>query len=124
MVIDNIEDETITPIAVESKFLEIYDEPKPASFSPSYLEATQLWGGLPNVRRLGKTLAQDPWAFQRFGAAQLVKHTLGLSRRYGSTGFRLIYLWYDFASEAAATHRSEVDRFTEIWSGTTSISPR
>jgi hypothetical protein len=64
------------PVAVESKFLEIYDEPKPAEFSRRYLAADELWTGLPNLRALAEELAENPWAFQRLGAAQLVKHTL------------------------------------------------
>jgi hypothetical protein len=102
------------PVAVESKFLEIYDEPKPAEFSRRYLAADELWTGLPNLRALAEELAENPWAFQRLGAAQLVKHTLGLARKYGHDGFSLVYLWYDFYGETAQTHRAELERFTQV----------
>jgi hypothetical protein len=41
----------------------------------------------------------------------LIKHTLGLSRRYGPSGFRLYYLWYSVLGEAAALHQAEIERF-------------
>jgi hypothetical protein len=102
------------PIAVESKFVEIYDEPKPAQFSRRYLDASVLWAGMPNLKALATQLAANPMTFHRLGAAQLIKHTLGLARKYGPEGFRLIYLWYDFHSETAEIHRGELGRFTEV----------
>lgn len=114
VVISNDLENGTLPIAVESKFLEIYDQPKPAKFSRRYLEADELWTGLPNLRSLGETLAGRPATFQRLAAAQLVKHTLGLAREYGHVGFKLVYLWYDFFGENANTHRSEVEHFAEI----------
>lgn len=113
VISDDLDSESM-PIAVEAKFLEIYHEPKPADFSRRYLESVELWDGLPNLRSLGERLAANPATFQRLGAAQLVKHTLGLAREYGHNGFRLVYLWYDFFGEAADTHRSEVERFVEM----------
>ena len=101
------------PVAVESKFLEIYDEPKPSEFSRGYLAAESLWAGMPRLRSLAEQLVDDPWTFERLGAAQLIKHTLGLAARYGPGGFLLVYLWYDFHSDTAVTHRSEVERFIE-----------
>jgi hypothetical protein len=102
------------PIAVESKFCEIYDPPKPAEFSPRYWEADHLWAGIPNLRALAGELVDKPMTFQRLGAAQLIKHVLGLAREYGPAGFRLVYLWYDFASGSAEQHRREVERFSEV----------
>lgn len=105
------------PVAVEAKFCEIYDRPSPARFSVNYLRRDELWAGLENMRRLAEELAANAAIFELFGAAQLVKHILGLAREYGPSGFRLVYLWYDFASEAAKTHRGEVDRFSEMLDG-------
>ena len=101
------------PLAIESKFLEIYDDPKPAEFSRRYLEADHLWVGLPNLRLLAADLADDPSVFVRLGASQLLKHTLGLTRQYGHDGFRLVYLWYEVSGDVADTHRLEVERFTQ-----------
>lgn len=114
VVIDNSDDTSITPVAVESKFVEIYEERKRVSFSRRYLEAESLWAGMPNVRRVGELLAANPGEFSPLEAPQLVKHILGLARRYGPKGFHLVYLWYDFASETAARHRAETDRFTSL----------
>lgn len=114
VVISNDLDSGSQPVAIEAKFLEIYDEPKPSEFSRRYLDADDLWEGLPNLRSVGERLAENPATFQRLGAAQLVKHILGLARGYGPNGFRLVYLWYDFFGEAAGTHRSEVERFVEM----------
>ena len=112
--LDVVFDGGAPPIAIESKFVEIYDDPTPAEFSPRYLESEELWMGMPNLKALARKLMVNPPSFVRLGAGQLVKHTLGLAREYGHDGFRLTYLWYDFHSEAAATHRLEVERFTEV----------
>lgn len=101
------------PIAIESKFCEIYDQPKPSQFSQNYLAKEDLWVGLPNLRVLAEDLAQNPLSFERLGAAQLVKHTLGLARAHEPAGFQLIYLWYDFEGDVARTHRAELGRFVE-----------
>ena len=102
------------PIAIESKYLEVYDDPKPSEFSKGYLEAEDLWRGLPNLRTLGELLRDNPGAYERLGAGQLVKHTLGLAREYGHRGFSLVYLWYEVPGETAYTHRTELESFTEI----------
>lgn len=102
------------PIAVESKYLEIYDDPKPAVFSTRYLASDTLWEGLSNLRSLAISLADGTSEFGRLGAAQLVKHTLGLAHWYGVDGFRLVYLWYDVPGESADDHRNELNRFAKI----------
>ncbi|MCL1599675.1 MAG: hypothetical protein M3094_10865, partial [Actinomycetia bacterium] len=52
--------------------------------------------------------------FKHLGAAQLVKHALGLKNAYGPKGFRLLYLWYDWPGEISEAHNSEIERFAEI----------
>lgn len=52
--------------------------------------------------------------FQYLDAAQLLKHVLGLHRRFAASGFELLYLWYDVpGSTAADEHRAEVERFSQ-----------
>jgi hypothetical protein len=66
------------------------------------------------MKRMAEAISIDPRTFRRLGAAQLMKHTLGLSRRYGPRGFRLYYLWYLVPGESAAQHQVEVERFAEV----------
>jgi hypothetical protein len=55
--------------------------------------------------------------FKHLGAAQLIKHALGLKNGYGPTGFRLLYLWYDWPGEIADAHGNEIGRFGETVGG-------
>jgi hypothetical protein len=52
--------------------------------------------------------------FHYLDVAQLLKHFLGLHRKFTADGFGLLYLWYDVPGSAAANeHRSEVERFSQ-----------
>ena len=101
-------------LAVESKYLEPYDEPKSRRLSRRYLDASDLWHGLPSLRQLAEVLLDGSAGFTRLDAVQLVKHSLGLARAYGSGGFLLLYVWYDIPGAPSDTHRRELDEFTEL----------
>ena len=47
-------------------------------------------------------------------SAQLIKHILGLKRKFGKNGFRLLYLWYDVLGKEGAVHREEIEQFSRI----------
>lgn len=101
------------PLAVESKFTEIYS-PAHNEFRDSYFEKPGLWDGFDNVCGLAAAIADGSVQFEHFGAAQLIKHALGLKNAHGPMGFRLLYLYYEWPSEIADAHSKEVDRFAEI----------
>lgn len=98
------------PTAIESKFTEIYGRASNA-FRPSYFERPAVWEGLPRCEALARRIASREERFEVLGAAQLLKHTLGLRRAFGPRGFRLLYLWYEVESDTATIHRRELDRF-------------
>ena len=99
-----------TPIAIESKFAEIYDEIH-NEFAESYFDREDIWKGLAGCRAVAESIRTKQIKLERLGAAQLVKHALGLQRKYGPRGFRLLYLWYEVPGDAARKHRSELATF-------------
>jgi hypothetical protein len=101
------------PLAIESKFTEIYS-PAHNGFRESYFEKLGLWDGFDHVHELALAIADGSVQFEHLGAAQLIKHALGLKNAYGPMGFRLLYLYYEWPSEIAVLHSAEIDRFAEI----------
>jgi hypothetical protein len=100
------------PVAIESKFVETYRVARNA-FKRSYFSNKALWTGLESWRRVAVAIDQGDLTFVTLNAAQLIKHALGLSRRYGSKGFVLLYLWYRLPGPAGDAHQAELDRFHE-----------
>jgi hypothetical protein len=101
------------PLAIESKFTEIYS-PAHNGFRESYFEKPGLWDGFDHVRELALAITDGSVQFEHLGAAQLIKHALGLKNAYGPMGFRLLYLYYEWPSEVADLHNAEIDHFAEI----------
>jgi hypothetical protein len=100
------------PVAIESKFTEVYS-PAKNEFRPSYFEDPGLWDGMTRTRRLAEGIAAGTEPFETLGAAQLIKHLLGLKRQCGVGEFRLLYLWYEWPGEIAEAHHLELERFSE-----------
>lgn len=100
--------------AIESKFAEPYDDREHKGFAASYFETRGLWDDLPTCRDLAN-LINCGEQFASIDAAQLLKHILGLRRNQKQHSFTLLYLWYDVRdSDAAETHRKEIERFQKI----------
>lgn len=99
--------------AVECKFSEAYSSRNHIGLKPAYLDLVEIWEDIPNLHDFAKTICPDE-IFTYLGAAQLIKHILGLKRSFGKRGFRLLYLWYDVLGKAGAVHRDEIDAFTAI----------
>jgi hypothetical protein len=100
----------LKPVAIESKFVETYRRATNV-FRPSYFSDRASWVGLEPWRRVAAAIDQGHLTFVSLHAAQLVKHVLGLSRRYGPDGFALLYLWHPIPGPASDAHQAEVDRF-------------
>ena len=100
------------PTAIESKFTEVYS-PAHNDFRPSYFEAPGLWAGFERTERLAIAIADGSTQFKHLGAAQLIKHALGLKNAQGPEGFRLLYLWYDWPGEITDGHKAEIEQFAE-----------
>ena len=99
--------------AIEGKFTEPFQPRDHGGFSFSYFRSKGLWAGLERCRALAEAVNAQP-DFHYLDVAQLLKHFLGLHRKFTADGFGLLYLWYDVPGSAAANeHRSEVERFSQ-----------
>jgi hypothetical protein len=105
-----LEPEEGPPTAIESKFSELYGTAH-NDFRKSYFTRQAVWEGLPHSLDLAHRIRDGDATFQALGAAQLLKHALGLKQAYGPRGFRLLYLWYEVPGETAKLHQKEVDDF-------------
>lgn len=108
-----LEGKNLEPVAIECKFTEPYYQklPSPSIRDPYFND--DLWTGLPKCYELLESIASRKIRFTRLDAVQLLKHTLGLSKRYGVSGFKLVYLWYNFTCGEATTLEKEIAIFEE-----------
>lgn len=114
VVIHNTPSAKIKRFAVECKFSEAYGAHKHGGLKAKYLGLDDLWADIPNLLRFSKRISPDDNEFEHLHPAQLVKHILGLKRRFGRDSFRLLYLWYDVLGDQGKRHRNEVLKFTEV----------
>ena len=100
--------------AIECKFTEAYSSRRHGGFDPKYFKIETVWENLSATKRIAGEISPDDNRFEYLHAAQLIKHILGLNRKYGHSHYRLLYLWYDALGEAGFKHRREVEEFTDI----------
>jgi hypothetical protein len=100
--------------AIECKFTEAYSSRGHGGLDSKYFDNENVWKGLITLRQLADVISPDDQRFQFLHAAQLIKHILGLNRRYGKSNYRLLYLYYDALGEPGFYHRQEVDEFTQV----------
>jgi len=112
-VFHNVDSAQFKRFAVECKFSEAYGSIRHSGLKPAYLELIPLWSDIPNLYAFAKSISPDE-NFIYLHSAQLIKHILGLKRKFGKSGFRLLYLWYDVFGQEGAIHRGEIDQFLEI----------
>jgi hypothetical protein len=114
-VIFNGESNPIKAFGIECKFSEAYSSRNHNGLKKVYLtEIPEQWEDIPNLLELAKTISPEDKEHKYLHAAQLVKHILGLKRKYGKNGFRLLYLWYDVPGPEGTNHRQEIEKFAEI----------
>jgi hypothetical protein len=101
---------------IECKFTEAYSSRRHGGLDPKYFEIDTVWEKLSETKRIAREISPDDKCFSYLHAAQLIKHILGLSRKYGHSRYRLLYLWYDALGEPGFRHRHEVEQFAEILS--------
>ncbi len=94
--------------AIECKFSEAYSGNKKVGLSEKYNDLPE-WKFLINLEDYSKTKLLS---CKYLDAGQLIKHTLGLKKAFGSN-FTLVYLWYDVLGDEGAQHRHEIEEFTE-----------
>ena len=100
--------------AIECKFNEPFGSWGKRGLKSVYLDHDEFWADLPNLRELAAQVSPDNTRFVALDAPQLIKHTLGLKRAYGRTGFRLLYLHYDVPGPEAVRHADEIAEFSRI----------
>lgn len=113
VVFHNSDSSRFKRFAVECKFSEAYGSQKHSGLKPAYLELIQLWSDIPSLYDFAKSICPNE-NFIHLHSAQLIKHILGLKRKFGKNGFRLLYLWYDVLGKEGAVHRDEIEKFSGI----------
>ncbi|MEQ1936943.1 hypothetical protein ABMA46_01685 [Mesorhizobium sp. CN5-321] len=114
-------------VGIESKRYEPFRGAKPGLFSDSYFRP--VWGdGLDRFQAQRDAIAAGIGRFERFDAAQLVKHAFGIATQARRRGKRavLVYLHAEpcawpgerpIAADRIALHRAERDRFASSVEG-------
>jgi len=104
----------VIPLVIEAKFTEHYHRKTKRHIKDKYLESA-LWKGLPRCESLIRFIRKEEKAktsFSFLDVPQLLKHILGLTKKFGKRGFELLYLWYDYhPSLEAEKHRQEIRDF-------------
>ena len=94
--------------AIECKFTEPFGVH--AGLNEKYILRVD-WQEIPQMLSLAKKLTP---VFFHLDAAQLIRHILGLKKQFGTTGFRLLYLYYADSGSEGKRHKEEIEEFTRI----------
>jgi hypothetical protein len=100
-------------VGVECKLFEPYGRLDHAPLKRAYLRLQDAWDEIPACRDLAEELATGEQVFNRLGAAQLLRHFLGLKFGKPIDKVRLVYLYFDAMGDEAEEHRAEVRRFQQ-----------
>jgi hypothetical protein len=100
--------------AIECKFTEAYSSHKHGGVDRKYFTNDKIWENLSTLKHLSDDISPDDNRFEHLHAAQLIKHILGLNRKFGHSRYRILYLWYDALGGAGFKHRKEVNEFSKI----------
>lgn len=115
VVIKNTNDSKIKAFGIECKFSEAYSSRQPEGLKEKYLNKIgDQWDDIPNLKKFAKENSQNANGFKFLHSAQLIKHILGLKKKYGKSNFRLLYLWYDVYGDDGANHREEIEKFKMV----------
>lgn len=114
VVIHNKPSAKIKRFAIECKFSEAYGAREHGGLKEKYLTLDDLWADIPALRSFAERISPIDNEFVHLHPAQLVKHVLGLKRKFGKTNFRLLYLWYNVLGDEGKRHQDEVVNFSEI----------
>ncbi len=109
----NSESSKYRRFAIECKFSEAYSTHGQNGLKPEYMRLGALWEDIPNLQRLAESLCPNDTKYIYLHSAQLIKHILGLKKKDGKSGFRLLYLWYDVLGKEGAMHREEIEDFSK-----------
>jgi hypothetical protein len=99
--------------AIECKFTEAYSSRRHGGLDQKYFTNGTVWKKLLSTKNLAQEISPNDGRFVHLHAAQLIKHILGLNRKFGHSRYRLLYLWYDAFGESGLRHRQETEYFTK-----------
>ena len=109
-----IADDTLA-FGVESKFTEPFQgRQKRAPFAETYFKGKAgLWASLnlPKCQQLAERLNRGEIAFEYLDVAQLLKHTLGVRRKFKNG--QLIFLWFDSKRSESEVLSREIGVFSQ-----------
>ena len=114
VIIKNRKGSKYKSYAIECKFSEAYSTRGHTGIKQKYIALNDIWQDIPNLYELAKSISPEDNVYNHLHSAQLIKHILGLKKKYGKTGFRLLYLWYDVLGYEGFNHRKEIERFQKI----------
>lgn len=102
---------------IESKFTEWLtpkSQSKPPFKSKYFPDGPGVWSavGLSAAQALAESMQSRKISFRHLGAAQLLKHALGLASHLGSN-FSLVYIYFDAPGTESELHRAEISQFSE-----------
>lgn len=100
--------------AIECKFTEAYSSRAHGGLDQKYFTNEDIWQNLLKTQHLAQKISPDDNHFKHLHAAQLIKHILGLNRKFGHSRYRFLYLWYDALGEPGYVHRKEVKEFADV----------
>ena len=110
----NMDSSKFKRFAVECKFSEPFGSQRHGGLKPEYLRLETIWDDIPAIHELAKLICPNDTKFIYLHASQMIKHILGLKRKAGKSGFRLLYLWYDVLGKEGAIHREEIEGFAKV----------
>ncbi len=99
---------------IECKFTEPYSSRGHGGLDKKYLENHEIWQILAETKKLACKISPNDTEFSYLHAAQLIKHILGLNRKFGHGRYRLLYLWYDALGKFGYKHKQEIEQFKEV----------
>jgi hypothetical protein len=100
--------------ACECKFTEAYSFRGHGGIDSKYFENDDIWHGLSETKKLAQKISPNDNRFSFLHVAQLIKHILGLNRRFGHSRYRFLYLWSDALGELGFKHRQEIKVFADV----------
>jgi len=104
----------INAYGIECKFTESYSSRGHSGLDEKYLENLEIWRELAKTKILAHEISPADSEFSYLHAAQLIKHILGLNRKFGHGQYRLLYLWYDALGEPGYKHKKEIEQFKGV----------
>ena len=118
VLIENTEKHEYEAYGIECNFSEAYTKNRSEienGLKEKYFNLDEnIWMDIPETYLLAKSISPTDNKYAFLHTAQLIKHILGLKKKYGKEHFKILYLWYDVLGECGCKHRHEIESFSKI----------